>query len=418
MFKNPIFDIENWREIGQTLSRNKTRTFLTAFGIFWGTAMLAMLIGGASGLKGLMSRNFNGFSTNLSAMIPSRTTISYKGFNKGMTWSLNSTDIDNIRRTAPYIEYASPITSIYATAKYKTNSSTGATMGVESDYFKIITPKIYAGRILDANDVKQMHKVAVVGKRRAEELFGSDYRSAIGEYINDNGIYFKVVGIAGQTAEAQIGGKIDDAIILPATVQKQAFNIGDNYGYFIYTAPSGHKPKENFKYITRAICANHPISPDDSSAIYQMDISEQFEQVENVFLGIQLLAIFVGLGTLFAGIIGVGNIMWIIVKERTHEIGIRRALGAKPSDIIVQILSESMVLTTIAGMFGIAFAILVLAVAEQLLTDPIKGSAGFNLLPQQAIAIFITFIILGTAAGIIPAVKAMKIKPIEAINDK
>ncbi len=418
MLRNPIFDIENWREIGQTLARNKTRTFLTAFGIFWGTAMLAMLWGGASGLQGMMLRNFQGFSTNLGGMIPNRTSISYKGFNKGMTWSVTMSDVENVRKVAPYIDKLSAITQNSATAKYDTNSSSGSTMGVESEYFQIIEPVIYAGRVLDASDISLKRKVAVLGKRRAEELFGMDYMNAVGKFINDNGVYFKVIGVAGQNTDATFGTKIDDAIIIPSTVQKQAFNTGNNVGYFIYTVPSGHRPRDNFKYITRVLCAAHPIHPNDDNAIYQLDISEQFEKVDMLFFGISLLALFVGAGTLLAGIIGVGNIMWIIVKERTHEIGIRRAIGAKPSDIIVQILSESMVLTTIAGLAGITFATLALAVIDMATADPLRGTAGFQLMPHHAGFIFVTFFVLGTVAGIIPAFKAMKIKPIEAINDK
>ena len=151
--------------------------------------------------------------------------------------------------------------------------------------------------------------------------------------------------------------------------------------------------------------------------MYFFDVSEQFKMVDNIFLGITLLALVVGAGTLLSGIIGVGNIMWIIVRERTHEIGIRRAIGAKPRDIITQILSESMVLTTIAGVAGICFAIILLAIAEHAFADE-RGVIAFQLSFMQAVYILVTFLVLGTAAGLIPAIKAMKIKPIEALNDK
>ena len=149
-----------------------------------------------------------------------------------------------------------------------------------------------------------------------------------------------------------------------------------------------------------------------------MDVSEMFDMISNVFLGLTILALFVGIGSLMAGIIGVGNIMWIIVKERTHEIGIRRAIGAKPSSIIVQILSESMVLTTVAGLAGIVLAVLVLVGVDTASADPVTGQAGFTLSFSQAMTVLVLFMILGTAAGVIPALKAMRIKPIEAINDK
>ncbi|MDE6764958.1 MAG: FtsX-like permease family protein, partial [Duncaniella sp.] len=188
--------------------------------------------------------------------------------------------------------------------------------------------------------------------------------------------------------------------------------------FFMMTLKSGYSPSAFEKLVCRLIASNHPIDPEDSGAILYFDVSEKFEMVDNVFLGISLLAIFVGVGTLLSGVIGVGNIMWIIVRERTHEIGIRRAIGAKPRDIIVQILSESMVLTTIAGIGGIVFAVLILAGAEKAFTGPDDTYVAFQLSFGQAAEILAAFLVLGTAAGIIPAVKAMRIKPIEALNDK
>ncbi len=183
------------------------------------------------------------------------------------------------------------------------------------------------------------------------------------------------------------------------------------------TLKRGYSPADFENLIRRIISSNHPISPDDRGAIFYFNVSEKFDMVDNMFLGISLLALFVGVGTLLSGVIGVGNIMWIIVRERTHEIGIRRAIGAKPRDIITQILSESMVLTTVVGIAGIFLAAIILGLAELATTGP-KGPIKFQLTFTQATGILITFLVLGTAAGLIPALKAMKIKPIEALNDK
>lgn len=414
--KTNLFDIENWREIGATLSRNKTRTFLTAFGIFWGTAMLAMLWGGAGGLEGLLRRNFNGFATNMGACFPQRTTMSYKGYNKGMTWQLNDADISIIRRISPYIDLSSTMGFDGATIKYGTKSNAGRITGVEGDYFKMQIPVLYDGRLINSSDVSQSRKVVVLGKDVADELFANE--SPIGKYVSVNNLYFLVIGVAGQKSEASIGGRIDQSAIIPATTMRNAFNKGDKVDFFVYTARPGYTPKDIEPAVRRAVIANHPLNPADKEAMWFMDISEEFKKVDYLFLGINILALFVGVGTLLAGIIGIGNIMWIIVKERTQEIGIRRAIGAKPSDIITQILSESMVLTTIAGIAGICFATLVLSVADHITYDPRLGSAHFQLPFLHALAILITFLILGTAAGIIPAIKAMRIKPIEAMNDK
>ena len=414
--KTALFDIENWREIGATLARNKTRTFLTAFGIFWGTAMLALLFGGARGFEGVMKRNFAGLSTNLGGVFPNRRTMPYKGFNKGSHWNITSRDVELIRQLAPAIEYSSEINNKSVSASYGSNSKGTSIAGVDGDYGKINIPMISEGRFLNETDVSQQRKVAVIGKNMATSLFGND--SPVGKYVNLDGIYFLVVGVASQLSDAQIGVKIDDSFLLPSTTMRRAFNWGNTVGYFIYTAPPGHSPSENEATIRRILSSQHSISPDDRNAIEFMDVSEMFEMIDNLFLGISLLALFVGFGSLFAGVIGVGNIMWIVVKERTREFGIRRAIGAKPIDITIQVLSESILLTIVAGTLGVCFGALVLAIADKMTFDPVLGHAGFELSFSMALTIVATFFVLGSAAGTIPAFKAMKIKPIEAINDK
>lgn len=413
--KNPIFDIENWREIGTTLAQNKTRTFMTAFGIFWGTAILALLIGGSAGLKSFMSRNFEGFATNVAIVFPGRTTVPYAGFNKGMPLELNIQDVTNIRRAVPEIENSSAVNFMWANALYGQKKSNAQLTGVESGYDKIFVPIIVAGRFINEADNANTRKVCVIGKKVSEELFGTG--DAVGKEISINDIYYKVIGVAAQTSEISFGAQLDESIVIPFNTMNSAYNRGEDVNMFMMTLKSGYAPGNYEQIIRRQIVNNHPISPDDPGALHYFDVSEQFKMVDNVFLGISLLAIFVGVGTLLSGIIGVGNIMWIIVRERTHEIGIRRAIGAKPRDIIIQILSESMVLTTIAGIAGICFATIILGAAEHALATE-TGKIAFQLSFSEAMYILVTFLVLGTAAGLIPAVKAMKIKPIEALNDK
>lgn len=414
--KLAIFDIENWREIGATLARNKTRTFLTAFGIFWGTAMLAMLMGGAQGMENMLRRNFEGFATNTAILFPGRTTMSYKGFNKGTSWTLTFTDMENIREGIPQITALTGINSIAATVGKGTLSTTTTAQGVESDYSKIFEPKILEGRFINESDDQLDRKVCVIGKNVAADLFPNS--SPIGEFVEVNGVYFKIVGVAYQTSEVNIGSKLDDAIIIPMNIFRRAFNQGENLGGMMFTVEAGITPTDVRPHIQHVLSNNHPINPDDYNAMFFMDVSEQFKMVDNLFIGISLLALFVGAGTLIAGIIGVGNIMWVIVKERTQEIGIRRAIGAKPIDIIIQILSEGIALTVVAGVAGICFAAAALKVAEIVTADPITGTVRFMLTFHQAMEIVVTFVILGIAAGLIPAIKAMKIKPVEAMNAK
>lgn len=414
--RNPIFDTDNWREIIATLSRNKTRTLLTAFGIFWGTAMLAMLWGGAAGLQGMMMRNFQGFATNMGGVFPSRTTKPYKGFKKGLDWSLQQTDVDYFRRICPLLEYSSTLTFNVASMKYGSKSTSGQIQGVEGDYFKMQIPVIYEGRVINQSDVSGCRKVVALGKSKSDELFGSE--SPIGKFVEINGIFFQVIGVIGQQGEASMGTRLNEAAVVPSTVMQRTFNTGLDVGGLVYTVKSGHTPTDAKPWLWRAITVNHPIDPTDNDAMWFMDVSEMFAMVDNLFLGISLLALFVGAGTLLAGIIGVGNIMWIIVKERTQEIGIRRAIGAKPADIIAQILTESMTLTAIAGVAGVCFGAMALVVSDKITYDPVLGAAHFELKFAHAVGIVIIFLVLGSLAGMVPALKAMRIKPVEALNDK
>lgn len=415
--KNNFFDSDNWREIFATLSRNKTRTFLTAFGIFWGTAMLAMLWGGASGLKGMLMRNFNGLSTNMAVVQGDRTSMPYKGYNKGRRISITQTDLDAIRNYMPQIDASSGVLLNFKGIAYNaTGKKEVYCQGVEADYFKIQSPNIYKGRVINESDIRNNKKVAVIGQNLSGELFGPE--DPLGKFISVGGVYFQVVGVIGQKGDFNIGVRLDDAVILPENVMRNAFALGNDLDYMMFTVLPEYDPEDVKPYLMRLLRANHTIHPEDETAIRMMNVAEQFRMIDNVFFGVSLLALFVGAGTLIAGIIGVGNIMWIIVKERTQEIGIRRAIGAKPKDIIIQILSEGIVLTCVAGLAGVVFATLVLAAVEHATYSEATGSANFLLRFNDAMLIMLIFLVLGTSAGLIPSVKAMKIKPIEAMRDK
>lgn len=409
--KTALFDLENWREIFATLMRNKTRTLLTAFGIFWGTAMLAMLLGGAEGLQRKIMKNFEGFATNIAILGPSRRTISYQGFNKGTTWTLTTDDVEAMRQIAGIEAVATGNSEFAQTVSAGKHGTTATVQGVDQYFIKAFEPKINAGRFINEADQNTERKVAAIGINVANKLFpGQD---PIGQFVKVGSTYYRVVGIVSQETEVQIGGgKIDDNVVVPLKTFNAAYQKGNEVAEAMIVAKEGTTPTQLRPKIFRAIRTHHPIHPDDTNAIFFFDISEQFAMVDSLFSGITLLALFVGIGTLIAGVIGVGNIMWVIVKERTQEIGIRRAIGAKPRDIVVQILSEGIALTFFAGTAGVVFAAAVLQVAETLV------GVRFQMWFSQAVAICVVFIILGCGVSIIPSLKSMKIKPIEAINDK
>lgn len=415
-----IFDIDNWKEIGASLSRNKTRTFLTAFGIFWGTLMLSLLWGAGQGMRRLMYSNFEGFATNSAIIFANRTTLPYKGFKKGLWWTFTTTDVTNMRRRIPEIEVVTPILNRRANVKYKNKSNDASVIGVEPGYAQVMNPIITKGRFINDIDLSQNAKVCLLGESLAEQLFpGQD---PLGKMVNVNNVHYRVVGVCKQSSEVQIGGRLDRMVVMPISTARIAYNYGNRCDMIMIVVKDGFRPSELKDNIFQTVRLNHPIHPDDSDAVQYFDASEMFDQISKLFGGLDFLILFVGFSSLLAGVIGVGNIMWVIVKERTKEFGIRRALGAKPLTIMGQILSESAVLTVIAGMAATTLSVLILGGATYIMRQSFDGvrpeQIDFQLSFVHAVVILLLFLILGSLAGVVPAIKAMRIKPIEALNDK
>lgn len=417
--KLAIFDSDNWKEIISTLSRNKTRTFLTGFGIFWGVAMLAMLMGGAQGGEGLLKRNFAGFATNSGGMIPNRTTMAYHGYQKGRGWNLDVTDVEIIRQACPELKEVIPTFSKWGVSFRKgKNTYSGQIIGAEPNYTTMLMPRLYSGRFINEADVVGERRVAVIGKKVAARLFpGED--SPLGKIIEADGSAYSVVGVVGDASEIHLNGSLDESVVLPASTFRRANGYGNNVDFIMMVAHDDQRLADIIPKMRRILYRRHDIHPNDEGAMWVINIAENFEQLDVLFNGIDLLALFIGLSTLLAGVIGIGNIMWVIVKERTQEIGIRRAIGAKPRDIIVQVLCEGAVLTTVSGIAGLCFATLVLGVM-QYATNPADALsvAQFQMSFSAAMGILSLFVILGILAGLIPSIKAMRIKPVEALNSK
>lgn len=414
-----ILDKENWKEIGATLARNKTRTFLTGFGIFWGVAMLALLMGGATGGEDLLKRNFAGFATNSGGMVPSQTTIPFHGYQKGRSWSIDMTDVEMLRQSFPELKSVIPTFQKWGSSfKYGKNSFSGQLIGAGPDYMTMQNPKFYYGRFINEADESSERRVAVIGKKVATQLFPS-VEDPTGKVIDVNGGAYSVIGVIGDASEIKLNGSLDESIVVPSSTFRRANGYGDKVDFLMMVANDKVDLSEVIPRMRRVLYRRHDIHPNDEGALWAINIAEQFEQVDTLFTGIDLLALFIGISTLLAGVIGIGNIMWVIVKERTQEIGIRRAIGAKPRDIIVQVLSEGAALTIISGMAGLCLAALILGVMQSINNPPDAVSAvRFQMSFTRAVSILGVFMILGILAGLIPSIKAMKIKPIEAINSK
>ena len=411
-------DIDRWEEILITITRNKTRSLLTAFGIFWGIFMLVALMGGSQGLHDIMAANFEGFATNSGFTFNNRTSVAYKGFQEGRWWSMELKDIERVRKAIPEIDIIAPTNSKWGiTATIDKREITGCSMkGVFPDYKVIEEPTLSMGRYINHIDVQENRKVCIIGKQIYETLF-PEGGNPCGKYVNVNGIFFQVIGVNNSAGNISVNGWAPETFIIPFTTMQKNYNMGNRIELLCYTAKKGYSINNIQEKIEKVLKQAHLIHPNDKQAVMNVNAEALFSMVDNLFTGINILSWMVGLGTLIAGAIGVSNIMMVTVKERTTEIGIRRAIGARPRDIMNQILSESLVLTSIAGMMGICFGVFVLQIME-IGTANSEIPSHFQISFWGAIGACIILLVLGMAAGLAPAYRAMAIKPIEAIRDE
>jgi len=415
-----LFDVDRWQEIWFTITHNKSRSVLTAFGVFWGMFMLVVMVGAGVALQRGMSSQIEGFATNSCFVWAQQTSEPYKGFKKGRNWNMENTDIELLISKVPEIQYLAPVLFGGRTTNNVTRNDKAGTYNVKGNfpsYNLIDESKMIYGRYINDIDIAERRKVCVVGERVYQVLFPKN-ENPLGKNIQVNGIYFQVIGVARHSSSINIGGNAEESIVLPFSTMQQAYNQGKIIHFMAVTAKPGIKVKVIEDKIHAELSKQHNIAPDDKKAIGGFNIEDEFNMFLYLGIGIAILIWVVGLGTLFAGAIGVSNIMLVTVRERTKEIGIRRALGATPRNIIMQILSESIILTLIAGVTGLMFGVGVLSLVgmalshgDQFFKDPqISFSVGIS-------AIFI-LLVIGTFAGFIPANRAMNIKPIEAIREE
>lgn len=415
-----IIDLDRIYEIWVTITHNKSRSFLTAFGVFWGMFMLVLMVGAGNALNNGIMSQVEGFAANSCFFWTDRTTEPYKGFQKGRHWNMLNSDIEIIKQRVPELEHISPMLfggSFENNIVRGENAGTYQVKGVYPVYNSIEESRILKGRFINEIDIAEQRKVCLIGERVAEVLFDHG-ESPIGGMIKVHGIYFQVVGVVTGMSNVSIGGQATESVVLPFSTMQQAFHQGNIIHFMGATAKPGIKVKVVQDKISETLRSLHQISPDDKDAVGSMNIEDQFTMFNNLFLGVSSLIWIVGLGTLLFGAIGVSSIMLVTVRERTKEIGVRRALGATPRSIISQILSESAVLTVIAGIAGIVLGVgilsavgIALSQGDQFLKDP-QISFG------MAIGVLIILVIVGVMAGFIPANRAMTIKPIDAIREE
>lgn len=414
-------DIDTYREIVDTITRNKARSFLTGFGVFWGVFMLVALMGGGKGLREMLEKNFEGFAQNTVVIGAEQTTKPYKGFRKGRWWSMDYKDIDRLKQRVPELEAVVPM--IFSrwrgnnTAYYGDQKTQPRIQGTVPEMVRVITPKMYYGRYLNEMDMREQRKVCVIGKKIYKELFkeGGD---PCGKKIRVDSTYFEVVGVDYAEGGISFNGRAEEKITLPITLMQALFNRGNEVDLIAATGREGVVMSKITDRIRETVARAHYVDPTDEQGAIVFNTELMFQMVDNLFKGVNFLIWLVGLGTLLAGAIGVSNIMMVTVRERTTEIGIRRAIGATPRMILLQIISESILLTLVAGMSGILFGVMILQMLEMANTE--DGIINTHFQVSFWTAIFCAFVVssLGVLAGLAPAARAMSIKPVDAMRDE
>lgn len=416
-----MFDKDFFTEIWLAISKNKLRSTLTAFGVFWGIFMLITLSGAGNGLKNGIEKQVEGFATNAAFLFSARTSVPYKGYKKGRRWNFKNSDMQAILENVKEVEYLVPRLQGW---KQRTKNNTVyqekyETFMLSGDYPELekVQPfKITKGRFINEMDIKNNRKVCVIGSRVEEALFKKG-ENPLGKSIRVSGVYFQVIGIFKVNGNINFGYNENESIHIPFTTMQAAFNYGDVVHFLSFTAKKEYSASVVEEKIKTILKNRNDIAPEDEQAIGGFNIEKEFMMIKNLFLGINILILIVGLGTLLAGVIGVSNIMLVIVKERTKEIGIRRALGATPKNIVTQILTESVLLTLIAGYFGMILGILL----NELLGVALAGDENNIFLNPgidfwYGIKSLAILVVAGALAGLLPASKAVKVKPIEALR--
>ncbi|OXA79688.1 putative ABC transport system permease protein [Flavobacterium aquidurense] len=419
-----MFKKDNWDEILQALTANVFRTILTAFGVFWGIFILVILLAAGKGLENGVKKGFDGIATNTMFMWSQTTTKAYKGLPKVRRYDFRNSDVAALKAALPDLLYVSPrnqLGDFNGTNNVVRGTKTSA-FTVYGDYPELIKQQpmdILKGRFINQQDILERRKIAVIGKGVISELYGKE-EEAIGTYIKVNGINFMVVGVYHSKQQGGNAEQEQKNIFVPFTTFQQAFNYGDKVGWMALTAKDETSITDLKPKILELIKSLHSINPKDDRAVGNFDLYEQFNKVQSLFNILKIIAYFVGTLVLISGVIGISNIMLIVVKERTKEIGIRRALGATPGAIRSQILSESIFLTIISGMFGIAVATGIIALLNMALDSMPPGSNTMFANPSVDLrVVFVALLILvgsGLLAGFIPAQTAINVKPVDALR--
>jgi len=417
-----IFNRDTWQEIFGSIKKNKARTTITVIGVLWGIFIYIVLSGAAKGLDHGFEEKFESVAMNSMFAWAQQTSVPYAGFKTGRPIQLKLGDVQVLTTRIPDIQYIAPriVKGAFGgeagSVVYGQRTGTYNIYGDFSVLSKIATQKIYVGgRYVNAGDVDNARKVCVIGERTKKELFAKDV-NPVGQYIRIDNVFFRVIGVK-QFEEG--GGFGDDGdITIPFSTFRKLYNTGDDVGWLAIAAYDNADVMQVEVDVKNTLKKIHQISPEDDRALGSFNLGEIFTKINGFAKGLTFLSLVVGIATIIAGVIGIGNILLISVKERTKELGVRRALGATPSEVRGQIILESVFLTMIAGIFGIVLGSFVLKLIDTLTQETdIPYTNPTVPIPYVLGALFI-MVVLGTLIGLIPAQRAVSIKPIDALREE
>lgn len=408
-----MFNRDSWQEIFETISKNKLRTFLSGFTVALGIFIFVILYGFGNGLKNSFNEFFIDDATNIIRIFPGKTSKPYQGYKSGRTIEFTNDDLVAIKKQFPfYIQYITPRITRNGIVKFEDESNNYGLRGVSPSHALAEKTILMKGRFINENDVTNKTKYAVIGRLVEQDLFKS--KNALGRFINIGSRSYKVVGVF----QDEGGDNEERYIYIPYTTSQLVEKNNDKIGEIIigFEPIIGYNGAIKFQEeLSEFVKKRHQIKPSDQNGIFIRNIADQLNQNQQFGSILQLVVSFVGIGTLIAGIIGISNIMVFVVKERTKELGIRKAIGATPRDVIAMILQESIFITTSAGYIGLFSGIFLLNYLGDSLEDYFIKDPYINM--GTAVFATIVLIVFGAIAGYVPAKRAARIKPIEALNE-
>jgi putative ABC transport system permease protein len=420
-----FIDLEKWREIFKTLSQHKLRTSLTAFGVFWGIFMLTVLLGSGKGFENGVYEGFPRVTNFIFIWNGGKTQVPYQGMPIGRDITFTPADVDAIAKDVPSVGRIEGQNSVgmwggsppFAVHKSKNGAFSvgGGFAGIED----IQSMKIIEGRSINELDEQQRRKVVLIGKRVRDQLFVKGEK-VIGSDITINGITFQVIGVS---ESLQQGGQQqeDEKVYIPNDTLRYAFNQTGFVGSFMIIPKPGVHAKTTEEDVKKYLSQRKKISPDDKGVFGSFNLQDESDKVSGLFIGIKAFSWIIAIGTIFAGAVGVGNIMLIVVKERTREIGLRKALGATPASIVGMIMQESLFITAVAGYSGLVVGALLLDGISKMLESS-GGKVNFFSHPEMdfktAIVAMVVLMVAGLLASLMPAARAAAVNPIVALQDE